>query len=73
MKKIIKNTNSILKIVNNLPIKHHHFYCRRHIISKDWEEAYSLLAPIYKELDEEYSAIDMVDLIFYERWLNDRH
>ena len=31
------------------------------------------LAPIYQELDNEFQTIDMVDLNFYERWLNERY
>ena len=73
MKNLLKKTNSIVKVVNNLPIKEHYFYCRRHIMSRDYIDAMSIMVPIYEELDSEYAAIDMVDLIFYERWLNERY
>ena len=28
------------------------------------------LSPIYQELDDDFQTIDVVDLIYYERWLN---
>ena len=42
-------------------------------MSKDFQKEIEGLRYVYEELDEEYSAIDMVDLIFYERWLNERY
>ena len=73
MRKILKNTNTTYKSVNNLSIKTHHFFASRHIMSKGFQEAIESLKPIYEELDEDYSTVDMVDLIFYERWLNERY
>ena len=71
MKKIIKNKNRSLKSVNNHKIKiYHKKYGRNHIVSKDLSSLYESLGPIYQELDSDYMAIDMIDLIFYERWLN---
>ena len=39
-------------------------------MSKDMGAIYDSLRPIYEELDEDFQAIDVVDLIYYERWLN---
>jgi len=73
LKKIIKKTNTILKIVNNLSIKSNQIFRTRHSMSKEWEDAMATLAPIYKSLEDDFFAVDLVDLIFYERWLNERH
>ena len=71
MKKIIKNKNRKVKIVNNHKIKIYHKNKRSyHIVSKDWAQIYESLSPIYHDLDNEYSSVDLIDLIFYERWLN---
>ena len=71
MKKIIKNRNRKVKIVNNHKIKiYHKKDSKNHIVSKDLEDVYASLGPIYQDLENDYMAIDMVDLIFYERWLN---
>ena len=70
MKKI-KNKNKLFKFVNNHKTKLHHkthkFY---HIMSKDLQTIYDSLRPIYEELDKDFQMIDVVDLIYYERWLN---
>lgn len=71
LKKIIKKKNRSLKSVNNHKIKiYHKKSSQNHIVSKDLEKLYEELGPIYQELDNDYMAIDMIDLIFYERWLN---
>ena len=71
MKKIVKKKNRRLKSVNNHKIKiYHKMGSLNHIVSKDLEDAYASLGPIYQDLENDYMAIDMVDLIFYERWLN---
>ena len=41
-----------------------------HIVSKDWEKIYDNLSPIYHDMDNDFMPVDMIDLIFYERWLN---
>lgn len=72
LKKIIKKKNISLKNVNNHKIKiYHKKNSQKHIVSKDYKDAYSSLGPIYQELDQSYMAIDLIDLIFYERWLNE--
>lgn len=74
MKKLARKTNRYRKIVNNLHIKFFHiFYDRNHMVSKEWIDSYSQLAPIYQDLDNDFSKIDVVDLILYERWLNGRY
>ena len=71
MKKLIKKKNRSLKSVNNHKIKiYHKKGSLNHIVSKDLESLYKTLSPIYHDLDGDYMAIDMIDLIFYERWLN---
>ena len=73
MKKLIKKTNRYVKSVNNLGIIGHQILRSKHIIGRDWEKIISELRPIYEELDNDYSQIDLVDLIYYERWLNERN
>jgi hypothetical protein len=41
-----------------------------HIVSKEWSDVYSELLPVYDDIDNDCMAIDLIDLIFYERWLN---
>lgn len=71
MGKILKKRNSYLKFVNNHKTKIYHI-CRisKHIVNKELVEIMQELAPIYQELDRDYQTIDVVDLIYYERWLN---
>ena len=71
---MLKNKNRKLKFVNNhkTQIYHKKLYSQ-HIVSKEWESVYSSLAPIYQSLDSDYVAIDLIDLEFYERWLNGRY
>lgn len=71
LKKIIKKKNRRLKSVNNHKIKIYHKKASlNHIVSKDLEDVYASLSPIYQQLESDFMAIDMIDLIFYERWLN---
>lgn len=60
------------KIVNNHKILNHKFWSFPHKVSKELESIYSSLIPIYEEL-EDLTLIDLVDLEFYERWLNGRY
>ena len=70
MKKI-KNKNRLFKFVNNQKENLHHNLCKLyHIMSKDLQTIYDSLRPIYEELDKDFQMIDVVDLIYYERWLN---
>lgn len=72
MKKIIKKKNRSFKSVNNHKTKiYHKKYNIKHIVSKDYEKLYASLSPIYQDLDRDYMDIDLMDLIFYERWLNE--
>ena len=70
MGKIIKKRNSCLKFVNNHKTKVYHI-CRysEHIVNKEIVDVMQQLAPIYQELDNDFQTIDVVDLIYYERWL----
>ena len=71
MKKVIKIKNRSFKSANNHKIQNYHkFYEKKHIVSKGLEEIYYQLAPIYQELDEDFQKTDLIDLEFYERWLN---
>ena len=71
MKKNIKSKNRNMKYVNNHKTKLHHktgnIY---HMMSKDILLAYASMSPIYEELNKDFQTIDVVDLLFYERWLN---
>lgn len=71
MKKLIKNKNKTVKSVNNHKIKNHNFYEKNHIVSKGFGHVYSALTPIYKSLEDEFMRVDLMDLEFYERWLNE--
>jgi len=71
LEKIIKKRNISLKIVNNHKTKIYHKNPKNnHIVSKDIVRIMEELSPIYQDLDNDFQAIDVVDLIFYERWLN---
>ena len=71
MRKLVKKKNRTYKSVNNHKIKIYHKKDRNnHRVIKDYKKIYDELSPIYQELNEDYSMIDMIDLIFYERWLN---
>ena len=57
--------------VNNHKTKIYHIMkSSEHIVNKDIVQIMRELAPIYQELDNDFQAIDVVDLIYYERWLN---
>ena len=71
LEKMIKNKNRNFKFAHNLKIQNYHkLYGKKHIVSKGLEEIYSRLAPIYQELDTDFQKTDLIDLEFYERWLN---
>lgn len=75
MKKILKFKNRLRKIVNNQTTSTHKIFYVHHRVSKEWDfdnltSIYQELLPVYMELDKEFQAIDVVDLIYYERWLN---
>ena len=71
LKKVTKKKNRSIKIVNNHKIKiYHKSRANRHTINKDIGEIYKDLCPIYQELENDFMPVDMIDLIFYERWLN---
>ena len=74
LKKIVRNKNRIYQSANNhkIPRIHKLTICN-HNVSKGLQEIFEELAPIYEELGSEFSAIDLVDLEFYERWLNGRY
>ncbi len=71
MKKRLKNKNTRKIIVNNHNTKiHHKYFPKFHIMGKDLSSIYEELRPIYHELDKDFEMVDVVDLIYYERWLN---
>ena len=66
-----KKKNRSIKNVNNHKIKiYHKSKANKHTINKDIGEIYKDLCPIYHEIENDFMPIDMIDLIFYERWLN---
>jgi len=70
LKKVIKNKNRYLKSANNHKILSHKIVWKNHIVSKDWGSLWQSLSPIYQMLNNDFDKIDLVDLEFYERWLN---
>ncbi|MBE5739043.1 MAG: hypothetical protein E7354_04895 [Clostridiales bacterium] len=73
MKNILKNKHRYRKIVNNLDIKIHIYYPKSHNVSKGIIQAYLDMSAVYIDLDSDFQKIDVVDLDFYERWLNERY
>ena len=70
--KNVKNKNIKFKSVNNHKTKIYHNLSRTwHSISKDWQKIYDMLSPLYQELERDFGAVDVMDLIYYERWLNE--
>lgn len=67
---LIKNKNITFKIANNHKTIYHKLGFRNHIVSKGLIWDYSMLIPIYQELAEDFERSDLIDLEFYERWLN---
>lgn len=69
--KILKKRNRIRKFVNNHKTKIYHTKLDHwHMMSKEIIQAMQELSPIYQELNDDFQTIDVVDLIYYERWLN---
>ena len=74
MKKLVKFKNRIFKSANNHKIPScHELRDKNHNVSKGLRKIMQDLAPIYKDLDADFGAIDFMDLEFYERWLNGRY
>ena len=74
LKKLVKFKNRNLKPANNHKIPSYHkmmFDC--HNVSKGQINLLKELVSVYEELDEDYRSIDLIDLEFYERWLNGRY
>lgn len=71
MGKIIKKRNRTFHFVNNHKTKIYHTKHKNfHMLSKDIIRVMEELYPIYQDLDNDFQTIDVVDLIYYERWLN---
>lgn len=71
MKKILKKKNIVFKYVNNHKTTNYHIlFGLNHNVSKGLEMIYSNLAPVYAELENDFQTIDLIDLKYYERWLN---
>ena len=74
LKKLLKSKNRICQTANNHKIPSiHKLVSKNHNVSKGLQEIFESLAPIYEELDSAFSTIDLIDLEFYERWLNGRY
>lgn len=73
LKKVLKSKHRYKKMVNNLGVKTHIYYQLKHTLSKDIIKAYKEMSEVYAELDADFQKIDVVDLEFYERWLNERY
>ena len=69
-KKLVKKKNRTFKFANNHKTNYHKLSAKNHIVSKGLENDYLELAPIYQEILQDFEAIDLIDLEFYERWLN---
>ena len=71
LKKILKNKNIYGKFVNNhKTIIYHNFWDKYHMLSKGYANYFNVLTPIYQDIEKDFGAIDLIDLDFYERWLN---
>jgi hypothetical protein len=71
MKKQNKKKNRTRKSVNNHKIRiYHKSRATKHNVSRETIEAYAQMIPIYQELSEDFERADLIDLEFYERWLN---
>ena len=74
LKKLVKNKNRIYQSANNHKIPSiHKIIQRKHNVSKGLQEIFRELAPIYEVLDIDFCVADLMDLEFYERWLNGRY
>lgn len=74
MKKLNKNKNRTCHSAHNHKIPScNTLWNKKHNVSKGLRKIMQELAPIYKELDGDFEAIDFMDLEFYERWLNGRY
>ena len=74
MKKVVQKENRTYKFANNHKKQiYHKLYVNKHIVSKGWSKVYSELASVYQELQDDFECVDLIDLKFYERWLNGRY
>ena len=74
MKKLNKKKNRSWKSVNNHKIRiYHKFSTSKHNVSREVIDAYAEMTPIYQELSADFEQPDLIDLEFYERWLNGRY
>ena len=84
LKKLLKKKNTNHKSVNNHKINYwvlkptksynlsgHKILSNYHIVNKELGEIFSSLIPIYQDLTYDYDKCDLIDLEFYERWLNE--
>ena len=72
LEKIIKKRNRTLKNVNNHKTKIYHIFGdKNHTLNKEMVQIMAELSPIYEELNSAFQTVDWVDLIYYERWLNE--
>ncbi len=74
LKKLVKLKNRTYKSANNHKIPSCNILkSNSHNVSKGLRKIIDDLAPIYKELNSNFEPIDLMDLEFYERWLNGRY
>lgn len=84
LKKLLKKKNITFKIVNNHKINYgcsnvlfarnlssNNSYSYYHNINKELENIYESLTPVYQVINNEFDLCDLIDLDFYERWLNE--
>ena len=71
MKKLVRKKFRSLKSVNNHKIQiYHKLRANKHIVNGELGVIYKQMLPIYQELDFDFQKADLIDLEFYERWLN---
>ena len=71
MEKIIKKRNRTFKNVNNHKTKIYHIFGdKNHTLNKEIIQTMKELSLVYEDLDKDFQKVDLVDLIYYERWLN---
>jgi hypothetical protein len=72
MKKLIQNKNRIYKSVNNHKIQiYHKLKANKHNVNGRLFDIYNQMSAIYLDLENDFQAVDLIDLEFYERWLNE--
>lgn len=72
MKKLVRNKNRICKSVNNHKIQiYHKLKVVNHNVNRRLVEIFKDMSSVYLDLDYDFQKVDLIDLEFYERWLNE--